>query len=396
MFKSMEKKTMKKLTFLTMLFGLMVIITDSASAQNLCSKEVDGRKVNVEIVNNSDKPLVVNWVDHKCKEGRSNQQIAPGGKSTINSFNGHAFRVREVGGNKLLNEFAADPSKPSQIVIGSGVSTNVKNAVKTNAPAGKSAQDTCTKQLGGNQIKFEILNATEKSFTVNYTDENCREGRSNQQIASGQKFTGSAYNGHAFRVREAGTNKLLETVVVSPSKTFTKIGNVTAQTVKIGPKPTLFELVKDRNPMQGFLKTANAVRKARNLPPMQFDNSLNQACQYLTNAMTKHNKMGHNPTAFVGRGAPDYADYVKMNDPALRMQRYNFKGIPGVEAAGMVETTDVSEIGGSAILQWAMSSTHYRPFLSMDKQEFKYVGFGYTRVPNTDRYYTCAVFGNPK
>lgn len=256
--------------------------------------------------------------------------------------------------------------------------------------------NVCSKNLGNKQIKFEVLNATEKPITVTFVDEKCSEGRSNQQTQPGEKFTATGYEGHAFRVREVGTNKLLETVVVSPAKTFTKVGNVTAATVKIGPKPTLFELVKDPNPMQGFLKTANAVRKARNLPPMQLDNSLNQACQYLTNAMTKHDKMGHNPTAFVGRNAPEYADYVKMNDPALRMQRYNFKGIPGVEAAGAVETADVSEIGGSAVLQWAMSSTHYRPFLSMDKQEFKYVGFGYTRVPNTNKYYTCAVFGNPK
>lgn len=254
----------------------------------------------------------------------------------------------------------------------------------------------CTKHLGDKQIKFEVLNATEKSITVTYVDEKCNEGRSNQQTQPGAKYTATGYEGHAFRVREVGTNKLLDVVVVSPSKASFKVGNVTAQTVKIGAKPTVFELVKDPNVMQGFLKTANSVRKARNLPPMQFDNALNKACQYLTDAMTKHNKMGHDPSAFVARNSPEYAQYVKMSDPAKRMINFNFQGIPGVEAAGMVETSNVNEIGGSAMLQWAMSDTHYRPFLSMDKQEFKYVGFGFTRVPNTDKYYTCAVFGNPK
>ena len=256
--------------------------------------------------------------------------------------------------------------------------------------------NVCTKHLGDKQIKFEILNATEKSITVTYVDEKCSEGRSNQQTQPGGKFTATGYEGHAFRVREVGTNKLLDVVVVSPSKMSFKVGNVTAQTVKIGPKPTVFELVKDPNPMQGFLKTANSVRKARNLPPMQFDNALNKACQYLTDAMAKHNKMGHDPSAFVIRSSPQYAEYVKMKDPASRMKHFNFQGIPGVEAAGMEDNADISVIGGSAILSWAMSSTHYRPFLSKDGQEFKYVGFGYTRVPNTDKYYTCAVFGNPK
>ena len=197
-------------------------------------------------------------------------------------------------------------------------------------------------------------------------------------------------------VREVGTNKLLDVFVVSPSKASFKVGNVTAQNVKIGPKPTVFELVKDPNVMQGFLKTLNSVRKARNLPPLQFDNALNSACKYLTDAMTKHNQMRHDPSAFVRRGTAEYTEYSKMSDPAKRMINFNFQGIPGVEAAGMVDTPNVNEIGGSAMLQWAMSNTHYRPFLSMDGQVFKYVGFGYTRVPNTDKYYTCAVFGNPK
>lgn len=62
-----------------------------------------------------------------------------------------------------------------------------------------------------------------------------------------------------------------------------------------------------------------------------------------------------------------------------------------------MEYGEADAIGGSAALGWAMSSTHYRPFLSIDGQVYKQVGFGFTKVPNTkDKYYTCAVFGNPK
>lgn len=78
------------------------------------------------------------------------------------------------------------------------------------------------------------------------------------------------------------------------------------------------------------------------------------------------------------------------------MKHFNYQGQPGVEAAGM-GYWEADAVGGSAVLGWAMGSTHYRPFLSMDGQVFKQVGFGFTKVPNTsDKYYTCAVFGNPK
>ena len=284
---------MKKLIFLMMLFGLMIIITDSASAQKACSKEVDGKKVNFKVVNNSDNPFVVNWVDHQCKEGSSNNKVAPGGSMDIFGINGHVYRVREVGTNKLHKEIVAAPSNPAQFTIGTG-----KPAANTASAA--------------------------------------------------------------------------------------------PQNIKIGSKPTLAELVKDPNPMQGFLKTLNSVRSARKLQPMQFDAALTKACQWHTDLMAKYDKLDHDAVVI---GGNQFAD---MQHPWTRVKKFNYKGDGGTEAAGMVDTTDVSSIGGSAIMQWAMGSTHYRPFLSMDGQLFKHVGFGYTKTTkDPNRYYTCAVFGNP-
>jgi hypothetical protein len=57
--------------------------------------------------------------------------------------------------------------------------------------------------------------------------------------------------------------------------------------------------------------------------------------------------------------------YKTMREPADRMRHFNYPGQPGVEAAGM-DFGEVDAIGGSAALGWAMSSTHYRPFLSME------------------------------
>ncbi|MGE0127928.1 MAG: hypothetical protein AB7U82_07605 [Blastocatellales bacterium] len=148
---------MKKINAL-MLSGLIIVATDSISAQNACSKEVDGRKVNFEIVNKTDKPFIVNFVDHKCKEGRSNQQVAPGGTFKGMGYNGHVFRVREVGANKLLREFVANPTNPSRIIIGSATS----NVANPSAPAAKQQPNAVGKQPSNAVMatKFPILAGT--------------------------------------------------------------------------------------------------------------------------------------------------------------------------------------------------------------------------------------------
>lgn len=271
-----------------------------------------------------------------------------------------------------------------------------------------SAQNACSKEVDGKQVKLNVVNNTDKAFTVNFVSHKCVEGRSNQQVAPGTTFNGSAYHGHVFRVREAGSNKLLKEIVASPSTQSTVIGSnsptsggakpapVAAKPTVIGPRPTMAELVKDPNPRQSFLRTLNGFRGARKLPAMQLDNSLNQACQWLTDVMAKHDQIGHDPVVIGRSKRVNDPSYAKMSTPEMRMKAFNYPGQPGVEAAGM-DFGEADAIGGSAALGWAMSSTHYRPFLSMDGQVYKQVGFGFTKVPNTkDKYYTCAVFGNPK
>lgn len=106
----MKKQT--SLTSLMLLLGLMLAATFIVSAQNACSKQVDDKEVAIKVVNKTDKPFTVNWVDHECKEGRSDQQVAPGETFEGISYTGHAFRVREVGTNKLLQEIVINSAKP--------------------------------------------------------------------------------------------------------------------------------------------------------------------------------------------------------------------------------------------------------------------------------------------
>ena len=235
------------------------------------------------------------------------------------------------------------------------------------------AQKVCTKQVDDTAVKITIMNATEKPFTVNYVDENCKESTSDEKIVPGRSYTGDTYNGHAFRVREDGTNKLLQEVVANPSNTTTIVG-----------------LVKNTDPKAAFLETLNRVRRGRNLPPMEFDNSLNQACQWFADLMAKYDHGGHDA---IEVGGNSYAD---MQHPWFRVKKFNYKGDGGTEATSEGDFMDVSIIGSYAMMGWSSSNTHFRPFLSLDNQVFKQVGFGYAKsAKKPNYYYMCAVFGNP-
>jgi hypothetical protein len=133
---------MKKLIPVMLVLGLMIVAANRLSAQNACSKEVDGKKVNFKVVNNTTKPLVVNFVNHQCREVSSNSQIAAGATTDIFGYNGHVFRVREFGTKNLLKEIVANPSNPPQIVIGSVTPNNATPS----APAAKPQPNTAGNQ----------------------------------------------------------------------------------------------------------------------------------------------------------------------------------------------------------------------------------------------------------
>ncbi len=102
----------KQVSLLLLLLGLTLAATLTVSAQNACSKQVDDKEVAIKVINKTNKPFTVNWVDHECKEGKSDQEVAPGETFEGISYNGHAFRVREVGTNKLLREIVINSSNP--------------------------------------------------------------------------------------------------------------------------------------------------------------------------------------------------------------------------------------------------------------------------------------------
>ncbi|HQU82761.1 MAG TPA: CAP domain-containing protein [Pyrinomonadaceae bacterium] len=239
--------------------------------------------------------------------------------------------------------------------------------------ANASAQNLCTKQTSDETVKIYVRNATGKGITVNYVDENCKENGSGEVIEPGRAFTGETSPGHAFRVREEGTKNLLKEVAAEANDATFTVGNV-----------------KYSDPKTGFIETLNRVRAGRNLPPMEYNDSLNKACQWFADLMAQNGKSGHDAVEIGGNS------YANMQDPSMRIQKYGYIGNGGTEATAEGDWEDISMLGADSMLGWSSSNTHYRPFLGMDGQMFKQVGFGYAKsAKKPGYYYTCAVFGNP-
>lgn len=233
-------------------------------------------------------------------------------------------------------------------------------------------QDVCSKQTG-ESMKIHIRNATDKAITVNYVDANCKESSSDEKVEPGRSFTGDVTGGDAFRVRQAGTNNLIQTIVANPSD----------DTISVG-------LIKNSDPRQSFIQTLNQIRRGRNLPPIELDESLNKSCQWFADLMAKYDKGGHDAVE-IGGGS-----FTDMQHPWLRSKKMGYGGDGGTEATSNGGWTDISTLGAERMLGWSSSDTHFRPFLGLEGQMFKHVGFGYAKsAKKPNEYYTCAVFGNP-
>lgn len=234
------------------------------------------------------------------------------------------------------------------------------------------AQNKCSKETDGGSVQLHIRNASSSAISVNFVDDKCKESSSGK-IEPGKKADFDTVNGHVFRVRDGG-NKVISEITASSSD----------QEVTIG-------IVKNSDPRQSFIQTLNQIRRGRNLPEIELNDQLTQGCQWFADLMAKFDKGGHDAVEIGGKS------YTEMQHPWLRSKKFGYAGDGGTEATSEGDTTDVSSIGGDRMIGWASSNTHYRPFLGMDGQMFKHVGFGWARsAKKPNYYYTCAVFGNPE
>ena len=144
MFYSMEKNSMKKLVFLTMVFGMFLIVAGNVSAQKgnlsfsqasifqdwkyqgnfmlfdigqeianvkgagiegnlqkICSKD-GGEEMDISWKNNTKMTLRINWVNSKCQEETNDREIKPGEVYDGSSYVGHWFMIRDFKTGKKL------------------------------------------------------------------------------------------------------------------------------------------------------------------------------------------------------------------------------------------------------------------------------------------------------
>ncbi len=234
------------------------------------------------------------------------------------------------------------------------------------------AQTVCTKPGDGSEVKIYIRNATEKSFSVKWVDDKCKE-TDGESVEPGRAFNANVQTGQAFRVREADSNQIIKEVIASSSNHTTTVGNINYS-----------------DPRTGFIETLNRVRRGRNLTPMELSDQLNQACQWFADLMAKYDKGGHDAVDIGG------TQFTDMQHPWLRTSKFGYEGNAGTEATGEGDWSDLSLLGGDSMMGWASSNTHFRPFLSLEGQEFKNVGFAFAKSQKKPGYYyTCSVFGNP-
>ncbi len=88
----------------------------SVSAQNACSQDLGRDLITMSVVNRTNRPIIVNWVDRLCKEQSSADRTAASKTFFGDTYHGHVFRVREAGSNKLLKEFVVSPNSKTIMV----------------------------------------------------------------------------------------------------------------------------------------------------------------------------------------------------------------------------------------------------------------------------------------
>lgn len=193
----MKKQT--SLTSLMLLLGLMLAATFTVSAQNACSKQVDDKEVAIKVINKTNKPFTVNWVDHECKEGKSDQEVAPGETFEGISYSGHAFRVREVGTNKLLREIVINSANPVTTVTApsgtaptAGSPTSPAGATNIKVFINEPNATPCTPEAGWAKC-LELPSPAMKIFASKAVSQSALNGVVNVYTEMTQRFRAAKY-----------------------------------------------------------------------------------------------------------------------------------------------------------------------------------------------------------
>lgn len=242
-----------------------------------------------------------------------------------------------------------------------------------------SAQKKCGNT--GELQKFTFQNATGKPVEIKALDGDCKEGQG-KVLNTGDQAGGTAYTGVVFRVYDFATGKLISEITLEKSKTIYKIEIIKKE---VSPENRI-------SPTEGFLKATNEIRVKKNLPPMQLDDKLTNACQFFADLMAEADKGPAHKASEIGMGK----SYKDRNTSSQRLVYYGWsmKNNEYYEVTALESVEDYNLLGKHFAELWALSKTHFRPFLDKDRVKYNRVGFGVAKAKRgEDRYYACAIFG---
>ena len=215
MFNSIEEKSMKKLVFLTMLFGLMIGLNGSVSAQDKCGEPKDDQVIIYEHVYQAGKNV------GNCKVlevGEYQNAAAMGlGDDIMSSIKVGKNVYAEVcdgknftGACELFDKHDADlRNNPT-------IKNDKVSSVKVVKVDSNKAAKICT--MGGDkQVPIKWTNNTKRTLRINWVSYDCKEENNSREIKPGQVYDGVSYAGHIFVVRDFKSKEQLGHIIVTTS-----------------------------------------------------------------------------------------------------------------------------------------------------------------------------------
>jgi VHL beta domain len=165
---------------------------DAAAPVGVCTVN-SGAAGPVTFVNNTAGPVLVDWVAPDCTE-KTYATLAPGTSYVQSTYSGHIWRIRSA-------TTAAALTDPLPVVPRSVVMAQT-DPVCPVASAGSVA------------VSWSLKNATTTKLDVYWLDGQCNEVRY-ATVAAGASFAQQTYVGHRWRLKVAGTDRVVgETTVL--------------------------------------------------------------------------------------------------------------------------------------------------------------------------------------
>lgn len=206
---------MKKLMFLTMMFGLMMVFNGSVSAQQNCGEPGDNEVIIFEHTSNHNnggkcqKLAVGDYGDlSKTEVGENFMSSIKVGKNVYAMVcDGKNF----MGACELFDKHDGDlRNNPT-------IKNDIVSSVKVIKVDAKKASKICPAETG-KEVNIKWTNNTKRTLRVNWVNYDCKEEKNDREIKPGQVYDGASYVGHVFVVRDFGSsNEQLGHIIVTAS-----------------------------------------------------------------------------------------------------------------------------------------------------------------------------------